>query len=59
MSQSNLNKMYPNICGQESKQQSANGIKAVIVRANKKDSDALLSNWGQTDGLLKLKRDCL
>ena len=51
--------MYPNICRHENKQHSANVIKEVLMRANKKDRDALLSNWGQTDCLLKLKRDCL
>ena len=39
----------------ENTQQSANGIKEKLVRANKRDRDALLSNWGQTDCLLKLK----
>ena len=51
--------MYPNICRQKNKQQSANGIKEVLLRANSKDRDALLSNWVQTDCLFKLKRDCL
>ena len=51
--------MYPNICGHENKQEYADGINDVLVRRNNKNRDALLSNCGQTDYLLKLKRNCL
>ena len=34
-------------------------MKEVLLRANNKDRDALLSNWVQTDCLFKLERDCL
>ena len=34
------------------KQQFAKGIKEVLVRADKKDRDPLMRNWGQTDCLL-------